>query len=575
MHYNIKIRLPKKNIRQFALENQNVSDMSFQEFDNLISKYQNHIALSKDLSKLESKQIIWNPTSDQLNYLANYYSQNAIGFADSTIEPGRNNTFNIQQGIIYLAQINQNLTSINNSYERIGMQPIPFVRLQEQNVKLPNLNNINAQYIQERIDPDPETFGNILKELIAENKLTAPITYNQYKALTPKFYLYNNVLYNLPNHKVLDVKTSPYNIAFYKVRDEHYGNQITIERFEDNFEAWTQYLIDNKEDMSHRTFNSIREKYPVYPSPLTGQPIHYYTYNNSSYFFIPSSNELTDTLTSYYHDIVVSGRPSTNSIGNKVLQKIRNESTIQDLLPEGYTFKTEFKCQDDPRYNEFIQEQIDKGRGQNMFLYLMSSIKNRKTIKKTENGKNLHCINLRTEKELFENIPFIDEGYIEKYNSGEIHEFELDCNKYSFEEKTCVEWNCTTYTPLSDGGINMKRTTLKKANFMPARYSFDAVIVDQNNNVKLVLEFDGSDHYIARKGNTVANKLVSDQVKENFCDKVKGKIKTIRIPYFSSHKPANFETEFETYVVDIIKKYLGVLDNSETTNTNNYEKSPE
>lgn len=352
MHYNIKIRLPKKNIRQFALENQNVSDMSFQEFDNLISKYQNHIALSKDLSKLESKQIIWNPTSDQLNYLANYYSQNAIGFADSTIEPGRNNTFNIQQGIIYLAQINQNLTSINNSYERIGMQPIPFVRLQEQNVKLPNLNNINAQYIQERIDPDPETFGNILKELIAENKLTAPITYNQYKALTPKFYLYNNVLYNLPNHKVLDVKTSPYNIAFYKVRDEHYGNQITIERFEDNFEAWTQYLIDNKEDMSHRTFNSIREKYPVYPSPLTGQPIHYYTYNNSSYFFIPSSNELTDTLTSYYHDIVVSGRPSTNSIGNKVLQKIRNESTIQDLLPEGYTFKTEFKCQDDPRYKD-------------------------------------------------------------------------------------------------------------------------------------------------------------------------------------------------------------------------------
>ncbi len=54
----------------------------------------------------------------------------------------------------------------------------------------------------------------------------------------------------------------------------------------------------------------------------------------------------------------------------------------------------------------------------------------------------------------------------------------------------------------------------------------------------------------------MANKLVSDQVKENFC--AKNGIKSIRIPYFSKHKSANFEKDFEAFVINIVKKYLGI-----------------
>ncbi len=552
MNYNIEIKLPKKNIRQYALEDKYVSDLSAQEFKDLITNYQNHIALSKGLSnlKINNQKIIWNPTNEQLNFLTQYYSQNPIGFADTTTNPGNNNTFNIEQGIIYLAQIPA-INGINNSYIRIGIQPIPFIRLQGQNVKLPT-ENINQLYVQEKVNPDAETFENILRDLIKNNKLSAPITYNQYKALTPKFYIYNNVLYNLPNHKELDNKNSPYYISFYKVKNEYFGEEIIIKRFEDNYDAWKQFLLDNQ-DINAYSFNDRRNKYPLYPSPKTGQPIHYYTYENLNYF-IPSFNELTDTLSSYYHDIIVNKRPSTNSIGNKVLEKIRNESTIQDLLPSGFLYKTEFKCSDDPRYNNFIEQMIDKGRGKNIFLYLMSSIKDRKTIKKTESGKNLHCINLSTN--IYENIPYVKDGWREKFESGEIHEFELICHRADSKENTCVEWKCTTYTPTSNGGINVKSSILSRANFLPARYTFDAVITDQDNNVKFVLEFDGSDHYIARKGNTVANKLVSDQVKENFC--AKNGIKSIRIPYFSKHKSANFEKDFEAFVMNIVKKYLGI-----------------
>ena len=63
MYYNIKIKLPKKNIKQYALEEKYVSEINAQEFKDLISNYQNHIALSKGLSnlKINNQKII---TSD-------------------------------------------------------------------------------------------------------------------------------------------------------------------------------------------------------------------------------------------------------------------------------------------------------------------------------------------------------------------------------------------------------------------------------------------------------------------------------------------------------------------------------
>ena len=571
MFYRIKINLPKSRIKQYAEPLPiSVSKLSTQDFLNLVNGYQNCITLSSALNrlKLNNQKVTWdNPTTEQLNILADIYTQNPIGFADQSNNPGENNTLSVNEGRIALQYINNNKTAISNSYERIGLKPLPFLRLLNQNIKLPNMNNINPQYVLSyETNVTPELFGQILKELQKEGKLLTPLTYNSYKFFQPKLFVYNNKIYKLPDHKELDAKKdTEFRKVFYQVKNEYHGDEKNIERFEDNFDAWQQFLIDNKSNMNAVTFNKIKNEYPQYFSEKNGQTINYYTYKDSSYFFIPSFRLITDTLKSIYFDVIVDGRPSTNSLGNKVLQKVRDESTIQNLLPAGLVFKTEFRCKNDPRFEEFIKNNIDKGRGRNMLLYLFSSIKGRKTEKIKPDGTTLHCFNLSTI--LFENIPKIEKGWVEKKESGEIHEFELSCNHYDSNQDTCTEWQCTTYIPKSDGSIDLKTTFIKDTKFLPERYSFDAVIVDQNDQVVFVLEFDGVDHYFARSGNDCSNKIVSDQIKENFCKSEN--ITSIRVPYFSSYKGPNFESKFEAFVIDIINKWIGNYNTSNQTTPEN------
>ena len=553
MFYSITIKLPKNKTKQYAdLGPIPVSELNIQDFNNLINQYQNHITLAKNLNNLElnNQKYSWQPTQEQLSYLNNYYSNNPIGFADNNTQPGENNTYNIEQGTIIYNRL-PHINKIDKSYSAIGLSPIPFIRLDNTNIKIPT-SEINALYLRTPEDPTPEIFAKILNILLEKNILKQPLSYNQYKAYNSKYFILDNILYRLPNHKILDDKTSPYYQAFYNVK--HKNQNINIERFEDNFDAWITFLLTNKE-LNFRTFDAYRNTFPEFFSPKSGQQIHYFTHQNR-YYFIPSARELSDTLRSIYYDVIVAKRPSTNSIGNRVLQNIREENKLADTLPDGLIFQTEFNCKNDPRYENFVNEVIDKGRGKNIFLYLMSSIKARKTMKTNEQGKNVHCFNLHTN--LFENIPDIEGGWKEKIRNKEIHEFEMSCHYWSPIEQSCTEWKCTTNTPDSKGIVKQTNTILKKADFMPERYSFDAVITDSNNNVKLVLEFDGLDHYIARKGNTVANKIVSDQIKENFCKK--NNIKSIRIPYFSNHKSASFEQDFEAYAINIIKRYYNILD---------------
>jgi len=90
--------------------------------------------------------------------------------------------------------------------------------------------------------------------------------------------------------------------------------------------------------------------------------------------------------------------------------------------------------------------------------------------------------------------------------------------------------------------------------FNPLRYSFDAVVVDGSGKVQYILEFDGSDHYYGRPNTQmdITNKIVSDQIKNNFANFYEIPIK--RIPYFARRKDGNFEKDFQDYILGLLSE---------------------
>ena len=592
MFYSITIKLPKNKIKQYDMPAPiSINDLSNDEFINLISKY-NHQQLAKNINQLKNglTDIKWEAlSSEKSNLLQNFYSANPIYFADNNTNPGDTGTVSQKDGIYRIKDI-PNINKSNQAYMTLGINPIPFFRVNGKNYAMPNYE-INPSYKIKPIIPDAPTFEALITQLIQKNVLGYPLAQKKYNYTKPDFYQLDDIYYFLPHYNTLvRPEYKPLLDVFNK-----FTQVENINEFDDNIVAWTEFLNSLPDIViSEKTYDKYIMQYPKMPSPFPGtrgKEIAIYTYQDSPYF-IPTYETLRKTqLFPMWKKIIIDKKPVINSQANEVFRQIKNEESLNQIINDGLIFDTEYNCKEDPRWEEFIQrkllkipdnipyeEAIKVSRSKSPKLYLFSSIKD---IKKVvfEDGKKKHCFNLSTDH--FETIP--NGPWKLGIASGQIFEFAIYCNKTQLNETgeyVCAQWICESRTPTAKGDIKLNKFEfLQNINLNEYRYTIDAVLVDENNKIQHIMEFDGTDHFFSKRkdGNPTA-KIVSDQVKNNFASFYN--IPIVRIPGFKNDRELDFQSKFKKYIINLIRERYNLPPLEQTTeNVNpaiyNNKKSPD
>lgn len=588
MFYSITIKLPKNKVKQYDMPAPiSINDLSNDEFLNLISKY-NHQQLAKNINQLKNglTDIKWEAlSSEKSNLLQNFYSTNPVYFADINTNPGDNDTVSQKDGIYRIKDI-PNIEKSNQAYIALGINSIPFFRVNGKNYAVPNYE-INPLYKVKPIIPDAPTFEALLSQLIQKNVLGYPLAQKKYNYTKPDFYQLDDIYYFLPHYNTLvRPEYKPLLDVFNK-----FTQVENVNEFDDNSEAWTEFLNSLPEIViSEKTYDKYIMQYPKMPSPFLGtrgKEIAIYTYQDKPYF-IPTYETLRKTqLFPLWKKIIIDKKPVINSRANEVFRQIKNEESLNQIINDGLIFDTEYNCKEDPRWEEFIQrkllkipdnipyeEAIKVSRSKSSKLYLFSSIKN---IKKVvfEDGKKKHCFNLSTDH--FETIP--DGPWKSGIASGQIFEFAIYCNETQLDESgeyVCSQWICESRTPTAKGDIKLNKFEfLQNINLNEYRYTIDAALIDEENKIQYIIEFDGTDHFFSKRkdGNPTA-KIVSDQVKNNFASFYN--IPIVRIPGFKNDRELDFQSKFKSYIINLIRQKYNLpplQPESETVNPAIYNNS--
>lgn len=590
MFYSIIIKLPKNKVKQYDMPAPiSINDLSNDEFLNLISKY-NHQQLAKNINQLKNglTDIKWEAlSSEKSNLLQNFYSTNPVYFADINTNPGDNDTVSQKDGIYRIKDI-PNINKSNQAYIALGINPIPFFRVNGRNYAVPNYE-INLSYKIKPIIPDATIFEAVLSQLIQKNVLGYPLAQKKYNYTKPDFYQLDDIYYFLPHYNTLvRPEYKPLLDVFNK-----FTQVEDINEFNNNIEAWTEFLNSLPDIViSEKTYDKYLMQYPKMPSPFPGtkgKEIAIYTYQDSPYF-IPTYETLRKIypqLFPLWKKIIIDKKPVINSQANEVFRQIKNEESLNQIINDGLIFDTEYNCKEDPRWEEFIQrkllkipdnipyeEAIKVSRSKSSKLYLFSSIKNIKKIV-FEDGKKKHCFNLSTDH--FETIP--NGPWKSGIASGQIFEFAIYCNETQLDESgeyVCSQWICESRTPTAKGDIKLNKFEfLQNINLNEYRYTIDAALIDEENKIQYIIEFDGTDHFFSKRkdGNPTA-KIVSDQVKNNFASFYN--IPIVRIPGFKNDRELNFQSKFKSYIINLIRNYYNLpslQQESETVNPAIYNNS--
>ena len=167
-----------------------------------------------------------------------------------------------------------------------------------------------------------------------------------------------------------------------------------------------------------------------------------------------------------------------------------------------------------------------------------------------EEGKKKHCFNLSND--YFEDVP---DGPWKKCMSAlkndpcKIYEFAIWCDSINPEV-----WKGESRTPTEKGDIRISYFEfLHDRGMDESAYSIDAVLIDDNERIKYIMEFDGRDHFYSKRseGNPTG-KIVSDQVKNRFARE--HNIPCIRIPGFRNKRDIDFISDFKKYVINLIRE---------------------
>jgi hypothetical protein len=561
--------MPKSKIVQYDMPAPiSVNDLSTEEFDSLLKYSKDHITLLSQ-TKFASKQIFIERLSpEKATQLTQFYSSSPVYFADENTPPGQNNTLNLKVGKPLFRDLPA-FETIQNAYAQLGVQPIPFFRINNKNLSYPNYE-INNYYKIDFLTPDDKTFLSILRDMKNRNIINR-MTETVYESL-PKQYYYIDAWYQLKSKSNLNAADKQVLNIF---KDETNPKVLS---FRDNPYAWESFVTSLPKDTTERTYKEFVEQTYEKIRDVNNKEITVYNFNNENYHILSLRQliePINNALKTVYDELIVENRAPTSSLGDKVFYNIQQTNLTQNILPQNLIFKQGYLCKKDPRFEEFVETQIRKGREKNIFTYLFSSIKSIKTIIQRD-GKDIHCYNLSNAE--FEKIPDVKNGWLYRknldpknpeYQNKKIFEFELECVEFANDiMKSCTKWKCTTHTPNKDGFAEPNVITVNNNNFDPSAYSFDAVVLDSSGEVQYILEFDGSDHYYARPKTQmdITNKIVSDQIKNNFANYFSIPIK--RIPYFARRKGPNFEKDFQDFILrSLSEQYVpGYTSTPETVN---------
>lgn len=596
MFYSITVKLPKSKIQQYDMPGPvSVNNLSDAEFQSLIQSKQSHVKLAKDLSELKVglQQVFWETLSpEKLNWIINYYSSNPLYFADINTYPGENGTLSQKDG----RAIERNnkvprLENSNKAYIALGINPIPYARYLTDNYFIPNYE-INPLYKVIIVKPNAAQYEWILKKLNERGEIKFPLAEKIYNNTKPDYYHdeENDIWYEVYHYSTIS-KNNDLLAIFNKYREA-----LPIKTFIENINAWISFLQSLPPE-AHSADNYdyyISRSLPKQFSPFKGtrgREIPVYTYEQELYF-VPSYETFikVDTLKNLWDQIIILKRTISSSKADDAFRQLEVEYPFEELNDYGLTFKQQFDCKEDPRWNDFINEKYlkipenateeqrkemeEEIRVRSPRLFLFSSIKPIKVEVIDEDGKKKHCFNLSNE--YYESVP---DGQWKRCMSAlkndpcKIYEFAIWCDSINPEV-----WKGESRTPTAKGDIRISYFEfLHDRGMDESAYSIDAVLYDENKRIKYIIEYDGSDHFFSKRseGNPTG-KIVSDQVKNRFARE--HNIPCIRIPGFGK-KDINFQSDFKKYVINLIRESLNLpplQQESETVNPAIYNnnKSP-
>jgi len=548
MYYSIKIRLPKNKVKQYAGGNfveRNFSTLQDNEILALLNSFANHIALKKNFNKdttsinFNQEKIIWDPTPSQKQFIENYYSNPNIQFADENTNPGESNTLEQNTGQqMYAIFLKSKLTldEINSFYLSLGLQQLNCIRYIGKNYLIPQ--NINPIYKTKTkiLFPSPQVFEQMLRDFVRNKWVKLPLntrTWNKNTYL--KLYYYNGQYYSIP---YTDKKyfTSEYWDIFYKVADEFMPRLELQDLTKESIGS----LKENILNPTSFAYEEYRKSLPDCYKSNTMQLSKYFSEEETGINYeVPNYDKLPDDAKEELQKDVI----TSNSIANLVFRDIRDNQ--KELLNLENDFETEFRCSRDPRFKDFLLtlDNFDDKRGSNnIFRFLFNALKYRGI----EEVAGIRSFNIST-----------DYFKTEKTN---IPEFQLFYNR---------GWYCKTNV-MQGNELYTNGVKLMPSKFSPDNYKFDAVL-QKNNKVYAILEFDGLDHFKPRNDNVnFVLRLTADQIKCAFIDyliKNNESIKIIRVPdYTKIAKKEIWKTEFKQFIVNKLNEYFGNQQNNETIN---------
>ena len=563
--YSITVIYPKSKIKQFdAPMPQPVSALSDVDFKLLLNNYFNHIELALQVKNnninLNGLKYTWNISPQQEQILSQYFSTNPVQFADPQSNPGENNTIPLEEGIAALKYIKLRKTDVINEYNKLGITPIPFVKLFNRNIQIPEYNKlkkpiVSPLYEQNAVLPDLDKFKKIIDTLLKQGYIKSPLDTKSYEAKPIGFFALENTLYKLPSSKI------PAEWETYKQFFNQMVANIPLYDFEQNIEAWKS-LLGKIVDLNQNSYE--RNKETLGRTRILGRAdsVYYYPYQGKNYI-VPTYKVIYNDrpiLKEIFQNII-KNKLVKNSVANSVFQEIKDE--YQNLLPTSIRIETEYTCSKDHRFMKLCEE-IDEGQEEgnkgNIFRYLYKSTA--ATGKEIDGGLGFNISNthfLET-NQIYEN----------QINNGTLTEFLikwLDVSdvktKKTRKKLFCISSIPARKTSNNKSGITTFFTPLYKSKIKPQTYAFDLAIVNQNDEVIVIFEFDGSDHFRPRSikdsKQGFLNKVVADQLKSEFA-RIQ-QIPIVRIPgYHKTNDIAKQRSLFKDFVLQKLKELIPNLD---------------
>jgi len=563
--YSITVIYPKSKIKQFdAPMPQPVSALNDVDFKLLLNNYFNHIELALQIKNNNIShnglKYTWNISPQQQQILSQYFSTNPIQFADLQSKPGENNTIPLDDGIAALKYIKLRKTDVTNAYTELGISPIPFVKLFNRNIKIPEYNNlkkpiVSPLYEQNAILPDLDKFKRIIDILLKQGYIKSPLNTKTYEAKPIGFFALENTLYKLPAYK------DKREWEFYQEFFNQMVANIQLYDFEDDIEAWKS-LLGKIVDLNQYTYETYYKNLKQARTPENKNSVYYFEYKDKKYI-VPTYKIVykeRPILKEIFQNII-KNKIIKNSVANSVFQEIKNE--YQNLLPTSLRFVTEFTCSKDKRFMQLCDE-IDKGQEEenkgNIFRYLYKSTA--ATGKNIDGGWGFNLSNTH----FFETNSL----YKNQINNGALKEFQIKWidvsdikTKKTRKKLFCISSIPARKTSNNKSGITTFFTPLYKSKIKVDSYAFDLAIVNQNDEAILIFEFDGSDHFRPRTllGNRqqFLNRVVADQLKSEFA-RIQ-QIPIFRIPgYQKTNALNNQRKEFKDFVLQKLKELIPNLD---------------